>query len=359
MSKALNGLMVVALLMTAFVGVSAPANAASAGDLIKMASNPAVYYLGADNKRYVFPNQDTYMTWYGDFSGVVTVSDTELQSYQIGGNVTFRPGTELIKITTDPKVYAVEPGGVLRHVPSEAVAVDLFGANWASMVRDLSDAFFAPPTYTIGDPLTTMYPTGSLVKEPGGSVIYYIDGSEKRPIANEAAFNGNMWQWNDVREHDLSGYSDGASITGEETELATVAGAGSSNNGNVSTGTLSVSISAMSPASTTYLASQARAEFLVVDLVNNSSGAVVVDSITIERGGLANDADFSSVALYETSAGGVQIGLNKTFNSDHRATVGDDITVAAGATKKIVVAGNIAATVLWEVVILQNLVFTL
>src|SRR3989339_1345558 len=96
--------------------------AAQAGDLIKMDGLSSVYYLGADGKRYVFPNEATYFSWYSDFSGVVTISASELQSYPIGGNVTMRPGTELVKITTDPSVYAVEPNGVLRKIQSEAQA---------------------------------------------------------------------------------------------------------------------------------------------------------------------------------------------------------------------------------------------
>src|SRR3989344_2559457 len=97
--------------------------AASSGDLIKLqcsagsgVNDPcrAVYYLGADGKRYVFPNEKTYKTWYSDFSGVQIVSATELSSYSIGGNATYRPGVKLVKITTDPKVYAVGGNGTLH-----------------------------------------------------------------------------------------------------------------------------------------------------------------------------------------------------------------------------------------------------
>lgn len=77
--------------------------AASAGDLIKMNGLSSVYYLGADSKRYVFPNEQTYFSWYSDFSGVVTIPQSELESYSLGANVTIRPGTKLVKITTNPK----------------------------------------------------------------------------------------------------------------------------------------------------------------------------------------------------------------------------------------------------------------
>src|SRR3989338_1021732 len=119
----------------------------SPGDLIK-ASFPAVYYYGGDGKRYVFPNEKTYNTWYSDFSSVKKITDAELAAVAIGGNVTYRPGVRMIKITSDPRVYAVAKGGVLRWVTSEAIAVATYGSNWNQMIDDVSDAFFT--NYTVG-----------------------------------------------------------------------------------------------------------------------------------------------------------------------------------------------------------------
>jgi hypothetical protein len=138
--------------------------AASAGDLIKMDGLSSVYYLGADGKRYVFPNESTYFSWYADFSGVVTIPQSELESYPLGANVTMRPGTKLVKITTDPKVYAVEPNGTLKWVPDETTASTLWGANWAQRVVDVADAFFTNYTIDSGQVSAAAYPVGSLVK---------------------------------------------------------------------------------------------------------------------------------------------------------------------------------------------------
>lgn len=129
------------------------------GSLIKLPSdnNPdtaidsTVYYCGNNGKRYVFPNMNTFYTWFSDFSSVVIVDAATLAQIPLGGNVTYKPGSRMIKLTTDPKVYAVDNGGVLRHVTSEAVAVQLYGDNWASFVDDVSDAFLAD--YTYGDPI--------------------------------------------------------------------------------------------------------------------------------------------------------------------------------------------------------------
>jgi len=137
------------------LGVVTPGAAVAginSGDLIK-ASTPAVYYFGADGKRYVFANSKTYLTWYNDFSNIKTITDGQLAQIPIGGNVTYRPGVKLVKITTDPKVYAVASHGSLRWISTEQIAVQLYGANWTSLVEDVPDAFFV--NYQITSPINS------------------------------------------------------------------------------------------------------------------------------------------------------------------------------------------------------------
>lgn len=139
------------------VAVVPPGNAhatviAQSGDLIRGQTFPAVYYVGADGFRYVFPNSATYFTWYSDFSTVRTITDAELATLQIGGNVTYKPGVRMVKINSTPQTYAVERNGLLRHVSSENVAIALYGANWNRMIDDVPDGFFG--NYTIGNPIT-------------------------------------------------------------------------------------------------------------------------------------------------------------------------------------------------------------
>src|SRR3989338_6056697 len=164
------GFMVFALVFWSFGLTSLPGRAATLvdGDLIK-ASGAAVYYYDADEgERWVFPNSKTYATWFGDdFSKVKTVTDDELAAIPIGGNVTYRPGTRWVKITTDTKVYAVEQGGMLRWVSSEAMAVALHGSAWNTTIDDVPDAFFAG-NYDVSDPLEDgMHPLYSLITYAG------------------------------------------------------------------------------------------------------------------------------------------------------------------------------------------------
>lgn len=125
-----------------------------AGDLLR-GSATAVYYLGADGKKYLFPTSAVYSSWYSDFSGIKTVANTELSSRALGGNVTVRPGklVQLVSMDTpwrvmDPKVYAVGEGGVLRWVKTGAVAVAIFGSDWEKKIVPLPEVFST--NYTFG-----------------------------------------------------------------------------------------------------------------------------------------------------------------------------------------------------------------
>jgi hypothetical protein len=140
-----------ALATAAFLLAAAPTHATVTARDVRIkgpGSGATVYYLASDGKRYVFPNQKTYLTWYADFTGVLTVDYADLITFPLGGNVTYRPGVRLVKITTDPKVYAVDHGGRLRWVKTEAVAKALYGTDWNKKVDDVPDAFFT--NYLIG-----------------------------------------------------------------------------------------------------------------------------------------------------------------------------------------------------------------
>jgi len=118
------------------------------GDLIRGESFNAVYYYGEDGMRYVFPNSKAYFTWYENFDSVRWLSDADMGTIQIGGNVTYRPGVKMIKINSDPKTYAIDENGTLRWVTSEDIAISLYGNAWNTMIDDVPDAFFG--NYTKG-----------------------------------------------------------------------------------------------------------------------------------------------------------------------------------------------------------------
>ncbi len=148
-------------------------------DVLVKASGPAVYYYASDGKRYVFPNENVYYSWFFNFDDIVTITDEELASIPIGGNVTNRPGIRMIKLQTDPKTYAVAPGGILRWVTTEEIAESMYGHEWNQYVDDVSDALFV--NYTIGNPIEE---AGDYEPETAASSAGTINADKGLPVGS-------------------------------------------------------------------------------------------------------------------------------------------------------------------------------
>ncbi len=275
-------------LATFIVPLTAKAASLSSGDLIK-ASLPAVYYYGADGKRYVFPNEKTYKTWYTDFSTVKTITDSELAAVTIGGNATYRPGVKMVKITTDPKVYAVAKGGVLRHVASETVAVALYGATWNKQIDDVPDAFFT--NYTVGTAISAS-----------------SDFNKETELANSTTIN---------IDKSLSG--------------GVVSGGGA----------LQISLAADNPVGGSVVAdsdndtngSSQRAVMLKIKFLSTGAAAKVTQ-VKVHRSGIAADSDVDALFLYD---GDTRLTQNQSLSSGLAIFTNSEgiFTVPAGGEKVI------------------------
>lgn len=171
MKKFLSSLALVATLVTPVATHAADVSVKS-GNLIK-GSLSTVYYL-YDGKRLVFPTEKTYKSWYEDYKTVITISDAQLMTYPLKANVTYKPGTRLVKITTDPKVYAIGLGGVLRPISNEAVAIQLFGATWNKQIDDLPDPFFI--NYRIGEAIDSPEDFNPTSESQKASTIWFDKG---------------------------------------------------------------------------------------------------------------------------------------------------------------------------------------
>ncbi len=167
----------VAAFALAIMALPMSAFAKSPSSLIK-GSSSTVYYRSADNRRFVFPNASIFSSWYDASSTIQTVNDADLSSLPLGGNVTYRPGAKLVKVTTDPKVYAVSRYGVLRWVTTEQLAASLYGADWNKRVVDVPDAFFI--NYSIGAPIVSAQDF-SVENELDASLVPQADIKSSQP----------------------------------------------------------------------------------------------------------------------------------------------------------------------------------
>ncbi len=152
-------------------------SAANANELIKCDKGSEVYLLGEDGKRYSFPNEKIYFSWYEDFSEIKEVSCDDLAAVPFGGVVKYRPGMRLIKMPSVPRVYAVESNGTLRPIKNEDQAKTLYGTEWAKKVDDLPESFF--PRYRVGEELKEReLPEGMVLKEKDGNLVQVDDDGE-------------------------------------------------------------------------------------------------------------------------------------------------------------------------------------
>ena len=122
-----------------------------AGNLFRGETLSGVY-LVRNGKRYVFPSESVYFSYYDSFSNIVMVKDSQLKALDIGGRVTMAPG-RMIKIQSDNHVYQVQEDGTIRHIPDEATARSLYGDTWNKQITDINVTFWFD--YPRGDALTT------------------------------------------------------------------------------------------------------------------------------------------------------------------------------------------------------------
>ncbi|MBT7716956.1 hypothetical protein HN699_01110, partial [Candidatus Uhrbacteria bacterium] len=125
------------------------------GDYIRSSYFSTVYYLDTDIStnemvRRPFMDAQTFFTYQDNFDNVKTVTDATLTTIQLGNPMLPNPGVVLIKIQSDPKVYAIDSDGItIRWIASEEVANTLYGDNWNQYIIDVEATFF--PRFTQGD----------------------------------------------------------------------------------------------------------------------------------------------------------------------------------------------------------------
>jgi hypothetical protein len=250
--------------------------AVSSGDLVK-GSLAAVYFIGSDGKRYVFTSDKSYFTWYANFSTVKTISDTELAGVQIGGNVTYKPGVRMVKIQSDPKVYAIAHGGVLRWVKTEAAAVALYGADWNKKIDDISDAFFV--NYTVG-----------------------------ADIASASDFN----------------------IANEQSNSSTI----NADKGLAGGGAINVTLASDTPAGATVTRNAQSVNLLKVNL----SGAGTVTGLTFHRVGAGSAGDWANIYLYD---GDSRLTTGRSVSSTTNEVSFANLSVALAGSKTLTLVGDL------------------
>lgn len=324
------------------VGVSAfvaPLSAAAAtpGTLVKGTTLSTVYYYASNGSRYAFPNEKTYLSWYSDFSGVQTISDSELASIPLAGNVVYRPGTRWIKIQSDPKTYVVTPQGQIRWIESEEVAMGLAGSDWNQMIDDVPDVFFVD--YTVGTSLTsaTNAFNGALVSMSGNTYLVW-DGMKR--LVTSAGFTANWFQTRNLLDGSgitLAGLSAGADITSRLSTLTDPAQLG-----ETITGGLSISLAPSTAVGTTVPGGADSVPFTTFKLMANG-GPVTISSLVVNLGGVGATSNIDDVYLFD---GNKRLTDGRSVNSSSRQVTfaGLNLSLANGEMKNLTVKADTATS---------------
>lgn len=166
------------------------------GDLFKVKGSSAVYYLANDYTRLYFPNSDVYFSWYEDYSNIKEISSECVDAYpqptSAPYGINYRPGSRLIKVAVSPSVYVIEPDNTLRKISSESVARELYGDDWASLVRDVSDVFW-PNFIKRGVDLAEAVPhNGMVVKGSTTGYEYFVKNGLLERLNNQSRVKARM-----------------------------------------------------------------------------------------------------------------------------------------------------------------------
>ncbi|HBV58351.1 MAG TPA: hypothetical protein DEB73_03795 [Candidatus Magasanikbacteria bacterium] len=343
-----------------------------AGDVIQGTSTKNVFYYSADGKRYTFPTDKVFFSWYKDWSMVKKIPDAQMGNITIGGTVAYKAGTQLVKIQTDPKVYAVEPGGSIRWVETEAIAVSLYGSDWAKKVHDVDPTIF-PYVYKVGSSVNTAsYPVGALVKV--GSDYFYVNAANSKQKVSADVLTANGFQTKyAVTAANLDGYTAGTDMA-TDVALKTVAGTGSAvvvgGGTTVVAGSgLTVALAADTPVAATIVTdstnttdgAQALIPAMKLNFTAAADGDVKVKTVKLTRTGISADTDVVNMYLYD---GDTQLASSpsiatKVFTFNNSSGL---FTVSKGTTKVITVkfdlknSASAGITVGFQVVALGDIV---
>lgn len=168
---------------------------AQPGDLITAPNLGTIYYLNAQEKRVVFPDETTFLTWYESFDEVKTIPLDLLESFPLSGkNATIRPCTHLITIPSSHQVWLIgHPNDLHWLKGGEDQVIALFGPDWKNRLVDLPEYYFGDYNQGFDMGSDALYPAG-LLTYASASGLYYLTVDHGQRLVTEKGFADNRFQ---------------------------------------------------------------------------------------------------------------------------------------------------------------------
>ena len=310
----------------------------SAGDLVKLQGQTAVFLLNSQMERLYFPNGEVYKTWYTDFSGVNNLTQTCFSAYPQTATapygVSYRPGSMLIKEVVSPDVYVVEPNGTKSKIASEEIASALYGSDWAKKVRDTDSAWFTTVYPQVGSTVSTAKPhNGMLIKKSDSASVYFVQDGKLHMV--EGTLGAAAASVQTVLDSVFAMVEDSGTTVTKATVLDTLANFGQSVTPTPSSN-VAVSLSASTPATATLPMNATHVEFTKF----NVSGSGTLDTVVLHRTGVGSYDDLSNVYLYD---GSTRLTSGRTVSSDGNLVTFTNVKLALSSyAKTLTVVGDLS-----------------
>lgn len=341
---------VVAVTILWSVGVSALAPIAAhgaecptleAGDLVKFGTSPAVYVIDENMTIRWFDNGAVFQSWGYSSADVNTVDPSCGNDYDLA---TMQPGRGysygLVKSPLKSDVYFLSIDGMLYNVPSEEVAVALFGASWAGLVRDVVPEFAA--NYGAFNSIEGDLSADML---PEGAIVFYGDAYWVHRDGAVYPVEGDLSQY--MMDRAVQGTDDllaGVEVMDDSTPSSSVLdvlrgldmddssdSSDDSSDDVVTEGDLELSLAASTPDATVIPYDVKGVTYLTL-LARAGDEDVEITGLTVERAGLGESNDFDKIYA---AVDGVRVGNKRTLGSD------DEVELFFTTDKnKIVVPAN-------------------
>lgn len=318
------------------------------GDLYTVPGDSAVFILTEDMEAMYFPNAEVFFTWFENFDGVNVISPEQSGAYPLADTpgVNFRPGSRLVKITTNPRVYAVGPDNMRHWIPSGEVAEELYGPAWASIVRDVHVYHWA--NLEDGDDVDGPH-DGQLLRVDGDDNVWYVWDGQRHlvdgPVPAPAAGDVRT-----VSEETAQSLPQGDSVT-PATILANpsqmMAGAGDDEDEDEDmdedeeeagpNGDLMLSLHADTPATDLVPDQATHVMYLSFNVRAGAQGGRL-NSIEFMRYGLGDDSNFDKVWL---EVDGLPVSQEQSVNSDDTVELRPQYNLGANQTVRFDLVANL------------------
>jgi hypothetical protein len=314
-----------------------------AGELVKFGTAPAVYVVDEDMALHTFTNQEQLASWGLSSADVTTVDATCINNYKNPTSMAGRGFSYgLMKPEIGATVYLLALDGAMYSIPSAEVATQLWGANWASLMRGIAP--FMASNYRINSATAlnlSSLPNEILVSYAGkfwvhrNGTVFPIEGTLNSFLAARAIIGTDAM---------VSGLTVSQTGVSASSLLSVVRdfdmGTPGTGTPGTTTGALTVSLSAAG-SDTAIAPVGARLDVLSLNLRAGSS-AVNVNGLTFTKSGFMNADDIADVGVY---VGSTRYGNERsTFNSDNEMNFNfpQPIVVPANGTVTVVVKARIA-----------------